>query len=225
LATVPFSHFVSNSVGVESIWTVCFTQSYTALGRNLANQRQMVPPIRYPPAPLPSAQTKVFQDSAISVDKSASLRSNSRSNTAAIIEQPGTSTGLKEKNQRPTAANWVFKKLARSYLDKRAPPAPESVRELWEYVDVLDLKTVFTWRDEVGIRRGVLCEDGKVEFDKWPAPPHEDIIDIFENVFKRQLARRIKDSRKSKTILLLTLTRLKGDYIRSSTNSRPLLEQ
>jgi hypothetical protein len=55
------------------------------------------------------------------------------------------------------------------------------VRELWEYNYALDLKTVFTWRDEVGVKRGVLYEDGKVEFDKWPVPPHEDIIDIFEN--------------------------------------------
>jgi hypothetical protein len=46
------------------------------------------------------------------------------------------------------------------------------------------LKIVSTWRDEVGIRRGVLYEDGKVEVDIWPVPP-EDIIDIFENVFKR----------------------------------------
>ena len=93
---------------------------------------------------------------------------------------------MKEQKQRLTAAKKLFKKLARSYLDKRAPPDPENVRELWEYKDVLDLKTVFTWRDEVGIRSGVLYEDGKVEFDKWPVPPHEDIIDIFENFFKLQ---------------------------------------
>ena len=70
--------------------------------------------------------------------------------------------------------------------EKRAPPDPESVRELWEYKDVLDLMTVFTWRDEVGIKRGVLYEDGKVEFEEWPAPPHEYIIDLFEIVFRRQ---------------------------------------
>ena len=44
---------------------------------------------------------------------------------------------------------------------------------------MLDLKTVFTWCDEVGVRRGVLYEDGKIEFDKWPAPPHDDIVDLF----------------------------------------------
>ena len=76
--------------------------------------------------------------------------------------------------------------MARSYLDKRAPPDPEHVRELWEYKDILDLKMVFAWRNEVGIRRGVLYEDGKVEFEEWPNPPHEDIIEIFESMFRRQ---------------------------------------
>ena len=68
----------------------------------------------------------------------------------------------------------------------RAPPDAESVKELWEYQDVLDLKTVFTWCNEVGIKRGVLYEDGKVEFDEWPLPPHEYIIDLFEIIFRRQ---------------------------------------
>ena len=93
---------------------------------------------------------------------------------------------LEEKKRRLVSAKRVFKKLARFYLNKRTPPDPEHVRELWEYKDILDLKTVFTWRDEVGIRRGVLYEDGKVEFEEWPNPPHEDIIDNFENIFKGQ---------------------------------------
>ena len=114
------------------------------------------------------------------------LHSNSRSDTTASREQSETSTEFEEKKQRLVSAERLFKKLARSYLKKRAPPDPESMRELWEYKDVLDLMTVFTWRNEVGIRRGVLYEDGKVEFEEWPLPPHEDIIDIFENVFKRQ---------------------------------------
>jgi len=54
---------------------------------------------------------------------------------------------------------------------------------------VLDLKTVKTvlaWRDEVGVRRGILYEDGKVEFEEWSVRPHEAVIDIFENIFKSQ---------------------------------------
>jgi hypothetical protein len=58
------------------------------------------------------------------------------------------------------------------------------MRELWEYRDILDLQTVFTWPDEVGIRKGVLYEDGKVEFEEWSLPPHENVIDVFETMFK-----------------------------------------
>ena len=68
----------------------------------------------------------------------------------------------------------------------RLPPHQDQMRELWKYKDVLDLETVLTWRDEVGIRRGVLYNDGKLEFEEWPRPPHEDVIDIFENNFKMQ---------------------------------------
>jgi hypothetical protein len=115
-----------------------------------------------------------------------SLPSNSRNDTTAINDQPDMSTELEEKKQQLVAANQIFKNLARSYLKKRAPPDPESMRELWEYKDILDLKTVFTWRDEAGIRRGVLYEDGKIEFEEWPLPPHENIIDVFETIFKKQ---------------------------------------
>ena len=51
----------------------------------------------------------------------------------------------------------------------------------------LDLVSVLRWRDEVGLRRGVLYDEGKVEFEQWPVPPYEYLIDIFENIFRRQL--------------------------------------
>ena len=111
--------------------------------------------------------------------------SNRQGDAIAIRGQSDT-TESEEKKQLLASAKRVFKKLARSYLNRRAPPDTESLRELWEYKDVLDLKTVLAWRDEVGIRRGVLYEDGRIEFEEWPVPPHEDIIDIFENVFKGQ---------------------------------------
>ena len=113
-----------------------------------------------------------------------SLLSNSSSSTTAIREQAETSIQLEERKQSLASAKRLFKRLARSYLNKRAPPDPERVRELWKYKDILDLETVFTWRDEVGIRRGVLYEDGIVEFEQWPVAPHEEIVDVFENIFK-----------------------------------------
>ena len=115
-----------------------------------------------------------------------SFRSSGRSGTAAIGEQADASIELEEQKQRLASAKRLFKRLARSYLKKRAPPDTGSVKGLWEYKDVLDLETVFSWRDEAGIKRGVLYEDGKVEFEEWPIRPHEQIADHFENVFKAQ---------------------------------------
>ena len=60
------------------------------------------------------------------------------------------------------------------------------MKELWEFSDLLDLRTVLKWRDEAGIKHGILFENGKIEFDKWTIPPHEDSIDLFENMFKSQ---------------------------------------
>lgn len=87
---------------------------------------------------------------------------------------------------RLSTAKRLFKRLAKIYLDKRQPPSENKVKELWEFRDLLDLKTVLKWRDEAGVKRGILFEDRKVEFDEWPNPPHEDLIRLFENLFKSQ---------------------------------------
>ena len=157
-----------------------------ALGGDSRNQRQVVSQIRCLLALLSLHQMKVFSGRSNTRRRIDTFPSNSQNDSTPTREQSETSTEFEEKKQRLVSAKRLFKKLARSYLKKRAPPDPESMRELWEYKDILDLKTVFTWRDEVGIRRGVLYEDGKIEFEEWPLPPHEDIIDLFEIIFRRQ---------------------------------------
>ena len=97
-----------------------------------------------------------------------------------------TEMGGLEYTSRLSKAKRIFKRLARLYLDKRQPPAENEVKELWEFSDLLDLRTVLKWRDEEGIKRGLLFENGRIEFDKWPTPPHEGLIDLFENIFKSQ---------------------------------------
>ena len=54
-----------------------------------------------------------------------------------------------------------------------------------EYVDVENIRK---WRDEVGVKRGVVTDDGKVIFDQWIEPPHEEIIDDFNTQFVVQFA-------------------------------------
>ena len=49
-----------------------------------------------------------------------------------------------------------------------------------EYVDVENIRK---WRDEIGVKKGVVCDDGKIIFDEWPVPPHEQIISEFNAQF------------------------------------------
>jgi hypothetical protein len=91
-----------------------------------------------------------------------------------------------EYTSKLSKARHIFKRLARFYLDKRKSPAENEVKELWEFSDLLDLRMVLKWRDEAGIKRGILFENGKIEFDEWPIPPHESLIELFENMFKYQ---------------------------------------
>jgi len=113
------------------------------------------------------------------------LPSNSRGGNTAIPDQADTAVEL-EKHLWLRSAKLLFKKLARSYLKNRAPSNPESVKELWEFQDLLDLKTIFAWHDEVGVKRGVIYEDGKVEFEQWPLRLHEQLCDIFDKNFQSQ---------------------------------------
>ena len=54
-----------------------------------------------------------------------------------------------------------------------------------EYVDVED---IVAWRYEVGVRKGVVREDGKVIFKVWPEHPHEQIVFEFNTQFATQFS-------------------------------------
>jgi len=59
------------------------------------------------------------------------LPSNSGSDATAIREQPDTSTEWQGKKQRLASRTGSSRNyLARSYLDRRAPPDPEHVKDL-----------------------------------------------------------------------------------------------
>lgn len=77
----------------------------------------------------------------------------------------------------------LFKKLCRRYMNREAPPADEEMEPLWRMREYVDAEDIIAWRDEVGLRKGVACEDGKVIFNEWPMPPHEHIV----SAFNRQL--------------------------------------
>lgn len=50
----------------------------------------------------------------------------------------------------------------------------------------VDVEDIIAWRDEVGLKKGVVCDDGKVIFNEWPVPPHEQIVSEFNTQFVAQ---------------------------------------
>ena len=82
----------------------------------------------------------------------------------------------------------LFKKLCRRYMKWKTPPADKEMEPLWRMRKYVDVEDIITWRDEVGVRKGVVCEDGKVIFETWPEPPHEDIVSEFNTQFVTQFS-------------------------------------
>jgi hypothetical protein len=59
---------------------------------------------------------------------------------------------------------------------------------LWMLRDYLNFEDVITWRDEVGVKKSVVFEDGKVIFNEWPVPPHEHIVSEINTQFITQFS-------------------------------------
>lgn len=56
----------------------------------------------------------------------------------------------------------------------------EDARKYVEFEDIV------VWRDEVGVRKGVMYENGRVLFNEWPVRPHENIVNEFNTQFATQ---------------------------------------
>ena len=59
------------------------------------------------------------------------------------------------------------------------------MKALWEFSDFLDLTTVLKWREQLVLNTEFYLRM-EIEFDKWRTPPHYNLIDLFENIFKYQ---------------------------------------
>jgi hypothetical protein len=58
---------------------------------------------------------------------------------------------------------------------------------LWRMREYIDFEDIVVWRDEVGVKKGVVYDEGKVRFNEWPFPPHEAIVDTFNSQFITQI--------------------------------------
>ena len=51
----------------------------------------------------------------------------------------------------------------------------------------IEFDDIAAWRDEVGVRKGVVFENGRVLFNDWLVRPHEQIVNEFNTQFFAQL--------------------------------------
>jgi predicted hotdog family 3-hydroxylacyl-ACP dehydratase len=58
---------------------------------------------------------------------------------------------------------------------------------LWKMQPFIEFDDIVAWRDEVGVRKGVVYENGRVLFNDWPVRPHEQIVHEFNTEFAAQL--------------------------------------
>jgi hypothetical protein len=90
-------------------------------------------------------------------------------------------------NADKAKAKNIFKKIARQYMRTHKPPSERELEPLSELREEFTWYDIISWRDEVGLRRGVVYDDGAVTFIEWPQPPHERIIGEITKMFLTQM--------------------------------------
>jgi hypothetical protein len=116
--------------------------------------------------------------------------SSSSSIPVSLASTPVSLASITPKSKPPTQKELksLFKKLCRSYLKKQAPLAHKEMEPLWMLHDYLNFEDVIKWRDEVGVKKGMVFEDGKVMFNEWLVPPHEHIGSEINTQFIKQFS-------------------------------------
>jgi hypothetical protein len=82
----------------------------------------------------------------------------------------------------------LFKKLCRSYIEHQRPPSDDDMAPLWNYSEYVNYEDIVSWKDEVGVRKGVIVDGGRVRFTEWPSRPHEMIVTEFNQQFSDQFS-------------------------------------
>jgi hypothetical protein len=118
----------------------------------------------------------------------SSRRLRSSSHSSSSISASLASTASKPEHPTQKEVKLLFKKLCRRYQKRQTPLADHEMEPLWMLRDHLNFEDFITWRDQVGVKKGVVYEDGKVLFNEWPVPPHEQIVSEINSQFSRQFS-------------------------------------
>jgi len=71
-------------------------------------------------------------------------------------------------------------------MKRQTPLTDKEMEPLWRMREYIDFEDIVAWRDEVGVKKGVVYDEGKVLFKEWPVSPHKFIVDEFNSQFNRQ---------------------------------------
>ena len=73
------------------------------------------------------------------------------------------------------------------YIKLQHPPPVKDMETIWKFKKHINFEDFVSWKDQVGIKRGVTFdEDGTIIFEEWPIPPHDQVVDEFNSQFDRQ---------------------------------------
>jgi hypothetical protein len=99
--------------------------------------------------------------------------------SAATAENPS--------NPKKKSAKRIFRHLAKLYNENHMPPENSEILKLTDLKEEFGWSDIIQWRDELGIKRGLIYEDdGSIIFEQWPDVPHDQIINVFSFMFSER---------------------------------------
>src|SRR5271156_3715606 len=98
--------------------------------------------------------------------------------SSSSAPSPSSVTSANQERDPPARSEikTLFKKLCRLYMKRQTPPMNQEMEPLWKMQEYVEFEDIVAWRDEVGVRKGVVYENGRVLFNEWPVRPHENIV-------------------------------------------------
>lgn len=63
------------------------------------------------------------------------------------------------------------------------------INELNDYADIITPQMLVQWREELDSSMRVEFWDGRIIFTEYPAYPHDQIVDLFQDQFSEQMNR------------------------------------
>ena len=124
-----------------------------------------------------------------SPDISSQAMSRASSSATYVSSVSSSSQGSSPHAQgvvRKANACELLRKLCKDYMQFKLPSRAD-MNTLHSYSDVLDLDSFLNITYEVGNITGVGLRNGKVFFESFAEPPHDDLVNAFNRIFDNQV--------------------------------------